>query len=148
MNFYVNIAISAGIGTALVEIVTKLFLEHFLKEEFYKFKIRFTDKRDCANELLNLVSFENSCKWITEKSLMYSKAYSLADRLDSLGEHKFAKKVTAYVTKTCIMLDLLSGLLGKNIDAQREERIKHYLKTATDVAHIRQELTEIARKLK
>ncbi len=145
MNFYLSVAVSAGVGTALVEIILKLFLEHWLKEKYYLFTINKADRRECANILLEILNPVNNVEWDKLGSDIYIKAFHLMDRLMTLNEKEYAEKLASYTSNQMI---LRFKLTGKTPLFQVNELNKDIVETEKIICSEREKLLGVVGKLK
>jgi len=86
MEIFITVVIAAGTGTAIVEIILKLFLNHWLDKQLYKFKLKVADKRACADAIIELISSKKYQNWYNLSDDVYYNAYTLSDRLITLKE--------------------------------------------------------------
>lgn len=145
MNFNLSIAISAGLGTALVEAIFKLFLEHWLKEKYFLFTINKADRGECANILLEILSPVNNLNWDVIGSDMYTKAFHLMDRLEALNEKGYAEKIAQY---TSDQMMLRFKMKSKVPSHQTGELLEDVVDMEKRIAIERSGLVDVVRKLK
>ena len=80
-QLFLTVFLSAGAGTALVEVIIRLIFEHWLTELRYKHRIKNADKRGCAKELLDLINPKHFKERLDLKNDIYNNDYALSDRL-------------------------------------------------------------------
>src|SRR5258708_2496689 len=129
-QFYLYIAISAGTGTAVVEILLKLFLSHLLDRQFYKFKLQTADRRTCAEEILDLINSKHGQRWADLSDDIYYKAYAISDRLLTLNEADYSKKLDKYTSAKRFSNDLIKRILD---NPTRDEYTKSFLDSQNEV---------------
>jgi len=145
-EFNLSIAISAGIGTALVEVVLNLLLSHWLRKKYYQFTITKADKRACAEEILELINSKNFQNWYDLSNNIYSKVYLVSDRLITLNEKSASLKLDEYTSQQRFSKQLMDNILTNS--PQPSEARKDFLESLQKIDTIRKELVDIARKLK
>jgi len=140
-TLFFTIVLGSGAGTAIVQ----LLLSHVLKEKFYYFTIRVADKRQCADILLDIIDITKENRWNDLNSDIFYKAYNLIDRFETLSYNDFATTLSNYVTDQI----LLRNISKQNVSPdQMNDKLDTILKYETRLPKIRQELIEIAKKLK
>lgn len=144
-NLYLYVAISAGTGTAIVEILLKLFLSDWIKRRFYKFKLLVSDKRNCSDEIIELISPQNYNNWSDFSNEIYNKAYQLSDRLETMSATKVSRKLDEYVTEQRISKTAIDNLLQ---DTASEELPKYFLKSQEKISKLRKELVSFVAELR
>jgi len=144
----ITIVVSAGAGTAIVEIVFKLFLEHWLKEIRYTHRIKNADRRECAEELLELINPRHFKERLDLKDDIYNKDFALSDRLEVIGEKKFSQALDEYSALYKYLADRTSALFKFPVPAQSKEIEKDFLDTHQKIDESRKDLLEIAKKLR
>lgn len=147
-QFIVTVVVSAGVGTAIVEIIFKLFLDHLLKEMRYNHRIKNADRRGCSDELLELINPRHFKERLDLKNDIYNKDYSLSDRLETIGEKDFSQKLDNYSASYKHLADLTSMLFKFPIPAETKEIEKDFLETHQKIDESRKGLLEIAKNLR
>jgi hypothetical protein len=145
MNLYISVAISAGIGTAIVETVFKLFLEHWLRERYYTFTVNKADRRECSDLLLDLISPVNNPEWDELKGNIYAKAFRLMDRLETLNEHEASEKLASFTTNQMLLRFKMKGFLPPS---QNVELTKDIIDNENKLTAEREDLLGLAKRLK
>lgn len=147
-EFYLSIAISAGVGTAIVEIIFKLILSHWLERVFYKFKLNVADKRKCADEILDLISSKKYLNWHDLSDDVYYSAYTISDRLITLGEEESSKILDEFVNLKRYGKQLQDQILANQTGVRNPELEKDFIDNMHKEDDVRNKLVKIAQKMK
>jgi hypothetical protein len=145
IQFYLTIAISAGAGSAIVQIVIQLGLGHWLQKKYHSYTLKKADRRNCADRIIELVNSKNYQSWANLNDDIYHRAYKLSDKLLSLGEKKYSKKLDEYVSSQRYAQNVLSRIQTGNFQIEDE---KEFLNSQHHVDKLREVLVETSRKLK
>lgn len=145
VNNFVQIGISAGIGTLLAELIIKLVLSHWLKKRFYVFKLKLQDKQGCADEIISLLNDPQVTDWTTD---IHSRANLLSDKLLTMKQKDASKLLDQFSSKHLYISTIVKNMIYNPDSSQDEERIKDYIERSGELDDIRTKLVEVAEKLK
>ena len=145
LNILMTVFVGAGIGSAVAQILIKLFLSHWLKQRFYKFELSVKDRRGCAKEMLDLVSLDKNQRWEVSGSEVYIKAYALSDQLISIGEEGASKLVDNYTSGHVYLYHLILRIMKGDLDPQLS---KDFIEKSRQLDKTRYEIVEIDKILK
>jgi len=145
LKIFINVVVGAGLGTAVTQIILKLFLSHWLKQRFYKFELMTKDRRGCAEEMLDLVSLDKYQRWEVSGSEVYIKAYSLSDRLISINEAAASKLIDQYVSGNIYLNQLIIRIMKGE---QKPEISKDFIEKSHQLDEIRSKIVKVASDLK
>ncbi len=151
-SLFLTIVIGAGTGTALVEAFIKLGLEYRLKDWLESNKIKRADKRECANNILELISSENYQKYSNPKDSIHDKAHHLSDRLITIGFKSESKILDKFVQRKRDVSNHINKLTSETekewTKTNYKEFGKHFLELSNEIDDLREQLLEVATKLK
>lgn len=145
MELYLSIIVSAGVGTAIVEILFKLVVSHLLDRKMYEFKLTKADRRECANEIIKIINISVEEKMINSGLDFSNRANVVSDRLEVLTEKEASVVLDKYTARIIHANGLLKQLFSLECET---ETAADYLETQHEVYTLREELVKIARKLK
>lgn len=145
-GFYLTIAISAGTGSALVQLLIQLGVGHWLAKRYHSYTLQVADRRNCADRIIDLINSKHYQSWADYNSEIYSTAYKLSDKLMSLGEKKHSKVLDDYITSQRHAHEVLRKLMSN--DGQGRENEKEFLDSQHKINSLREELIKSARGLK
>lgn len=145
IKFYLSIAISAGIGSASVQLLIQLLLSHWLQKKYYSFTLEKADRRNCADRIIELVNIKYYKNWSNFKDDIYHRAYKLSDKLLSLGEKEFSKILDEYISTNRFAQEILIKIQTENTPNKYE---KEFIESQNKIDILRNKLIEIARRLK
>lgn len=144
-NFYISIAVSAGAGSALVQLLIQLGLSHWLQKRYHSYTLAKADRRNCADRIIELVNPKNYNCWSNRNDDIYNKAYKLSDKMLSLGEKKHSKILDDYTSAQIYAQQILARVLSGN--SQKEDE-NEFLDSQHTVEMLRNQLIETAKILK
>lgn len=145
LDFYVSIAVSAGAGTAIVEIILKLFLSHFLEKQMYRYKLNSADKRECAEKILGLISSESYLSWSDKSNAIYTNAYDLSERLITIGQKEASDSLYKFIQVQKEAQVVLSNMFKANNN--NNDLAKIFLNSQHEIEKARTELVNICTKM-
>lgn len=145
INFYISVAVSAGVGSAVVQLLVQLFVSHWLQKNFYSFTLEKADKRNCADRIIELINSKYYRNWLNLNDDIYHRAYKLSDKLLSLGEKSYSECLDKYVSAQRYAQEILRKIQTENFQSENGEE---FVKSQHEVDTIRNKLIEIAKKLK
>lgn len=145
IEFHLSVAISAGIGAGVVELLIKLFLSHWLERVMYNFQLERADRRECSDLILDLIHPDNYKKWFNISDEIYNKAYALSDRLITVGEDKTSKILDDYTTSRRNAQSILANIFTTISDKKANEE---FLNNQHEIEELQKKLVHAAKKLR
>jgi len=144
-SLFLYIAISAGFGTAVVELFLNLFLSHWLKKIYFEYTLTRGDKRNCSDQILELINSDYQ-QWLDFSDDIYSKASLISDRLITLNQKVCSQKLDAFVQEQRNFKQSLDRLFSEKPSGDKNQ--KDFLDSQHKLDILRADLLKFATKLK
>lgn len=145
IGFYLATALSAGLGSALVQIIFQLGFSHWLQKKYYDYTLDKADRRNCADRIIDIIGSKHYQSWSNLNDDIYDKAYKLSDKLLSLGEKEHSERLDKYVSTQRYAHEILGKVKSGNITNQDE---KEFVDSQHQVDVARIKLIDTAKRLK
>ncbi len=147
LDFYVFVAISAGTGTATIELLLKLFLNDFIKRRYHKYVLQTADKRECSKQILDLVNIKNSLSWSDINNAIYNTSYLLSDRLITLNKRKYSIVLDNFVNEHRKEKEIRDKLFSNSGDPNQDKINKEFLNNLVKIDKLRNDMVNVAKEL-
>lgn len=142
MELFITVVIGAGIGTGIVEIILKLFLNHWLAKRRFDYEIKTRDKRVLADKVIYLI---NNPQWVDPTLDLFNEEYKLSDRLETIKESEVSNKLDKFSNACRNSKDAVSKVID-GIQIEDNQRTFLDSQHEKDVLHL--ELVALAAKMK